>query len=105
MLIINCTTVISYIGIICGGIIFLYAFVMFIRCVIRGIQNQLDEDSFKLTENKETKKELCATEKNNKCVLYSEDIDGERITVYEQELEPDYDLEKQITNLQKENKQ
>ena len=77
---------------------------MFFRCVIRGIQ--IDEDSDKLTdENKETKKELCATEKNNKCVLYSEDIDGERITVYEQELEPDYDLEKQITNLQKENKQ
>ena len=77
---------------------------MFIRCVIRGIQ--LNEDSFELPdENKETKKELCATEKNNKYVLYSEDIDGERITVYEQELEPDYDLEKQITNLQKENKQ
>ncbi len=104
MLIIDCTTVIHHIGIICGGLIFLYAFVMLIRCVIRGIL--LDEDGFELPdENKETKKELCATEKNNKCVLYSEDIDGERITVYEQELEPDYDLEKQITNLQKENKQ
>ena len=103
MLIIDCTTVIKNIGIICGGIIFLYAFVMFVRCVIRGIQ--LDEDSYKLTENKETNKELCATEKSNKGVLYSEDIDGERITVYEQELEPDYDLGKQITNLQKESKQ
>ena len=63
------------------------------------------EDSFELPENKETKEELCATEKNNKSVLYSGDIDGERITVYEQELEPDYDLEKQLTNLQKENRQ
>ena len=103
MLIIDCTTVISHIGIICGGIIFLYAFVLFIRCVIRGILS--NEDSYKLTENKETNKELCDTEKNSKGVLYSEDIDGERITVYEKELEPDYDLEKQITNLQKENDQ
>lgn len=99
MLLIDCTTVIHHLGIICGGIIFLYAFVMFIRCVIRGIQ--INE----LTENKETKKELCATEKNNKGILYSDDIDGERITVYEKELEPDYDLEKQLTSLQKENKQ
>lgn len=96
MLILNCNTIIVYFGMFCGFLVLLYAlFNIIYGCI----------ELWKLHTEDFVSDDKCITKETSN-ILYSEEIDGKIISVFEKELNPDYELEKQIMDLeQKGNKQ
>ena len=90
MLILNCNTIIEYFGLFCGFLVLLYALLNIIYACIELWKLHTEDFVF------EDDKYIIKKTSN---ILYSEAIDGKIITVSEKELDPDYELEKQIMDL------
>ena len=93
MLILNCNTIIEYFGLFCGFIVLSLALFNIIYDCIELWKSHIED--FVSDDNKYIVKET-----GN--ILYSEEVDGKSIIVFEEELDPDYELEKQIMDLKQE---